>query len=284
MIDIAHLKSWIGRTAEATDVAAPGPLTRLAALLDHEALPWILDQLPPLAHWLYFLPDARQSELDSDGHPKRGDFLPPVPSPRRMWAGSRLEFRAPIRIGTAMTKTSTIAAVEAKSGVSGEMVFVTIRHEISAAADVAVVEEQDIVYREPPNASAASAGSRAPAAEERIPEWRRTITPDPVQLFRYSALTFNSHRIHYDREYCRDVEGYPGLVVHGPYIATLLADHFLRQHPRTPLAKLRFRAHRPLFDTAPFDLCGCRAEGGADLWARGPSGEIATFMTVALAK
>src|ERR1041385_4056761 len=148
MIDIAHLKSWEGRTAEASDVATPGPRHRLAALLDHEEPPWIADQLPPLAHWLFFLPDARQSELDRDGHPKRGDFLPPVPLPRRMWAGSRIEFRAPIRIGAAVHRLSTITAVEAKSGASGEMVFVTVRHEISAEGALAIVEEQDIVYRE----------------------------------------------------------------------------------------------------------------------------------------
>jgi 3-methylfumaryl-CoA hydratase len=278
MIDIAHLKSWVGRAAEANDVAAPGPLLRLAALLDHENPPWIADQLPPLAHWLYFLPHARQSELDADGHPKRGDFLPPVPLPRRMWAGSRLEFRAPISIGASITQKSTIASIDAKSGGSGDMVFVTVRHEISAGASVAIIEEQDIVYREPPKSAAPNVPPRSAAVPERRAEWTRTITPDPVQLFRFSALTFNSHRIHYDRDYCRDIEGYPGLVVHGPYTATLLVDHFLRWHPHARIAQLQFRAQRPLFDAAPFEVCGEVREGGADLWARGPSGETAMTM------
>lgn len=282
MIDIAHLKTWIGRTAEATDVAAPGPLKRLAGLLDHETPPWIPDQLPPLAHWLYFLPSARQSELDADGHPKRGDFLPPVPLPRRMWAGSRLEFHAPIPVGAEITRKSTIASIEAKSGASGEMVFVTVRHEVYASDDVAIIEEQDIVYREAPK-SAGSRPSRPPArVEDPQPEWKRAVNPDSVQLFRFSALTFNGHRIHYDRDYCRDIEGYPGLVVHGPYTATLLVDHFLRRHPRARIAQLNFRAQRPLFDTAPFELCGKSHPNRADLWAHSPADEIAMTMELNL--
>ena len=284
MIDIVHLKTWVGRTSEASDIAAPGPLKRLAALLDHETPPWIPDQLPPLAQWLYFLPGARESELDKDGHPKRGDFLPPVPLPRRMWAGSRIEFHAPIPIGAAMTQKSTIAAVEAKSGASGEMVFVTVRHEISAGKYLAITEEQDIVYREPLKTAATAATPRLTGEEERKPEWTRAITPDPVQLFRFSALTFNSHRIHYDREYCRAVEGYPGLVVQGPYTATLLVDHFLRQHPRATISTLQFRAQRPLFDIAPFELCARESGDAAELWARGPSGETAMTMTLTTAE
>lgn len=282
MIDVAHLKTWVGRTAEASDVAAPGPLKRLAALLDHETPPWIPDLLPPLAQWLYFLPSARESELDADGHPRRGDFLPPVPLPRRMWAGSRIAFHAPVPIGATMTQQSTIGAVEAKSGASGDMVFVTVRHEISADAKLSIREEQDIVYREPPKGTAPSASQRSRAAdEERKPEWTRTVTPDSVQLFRFSALTFNSHRIHYDREYCRRVEGYPGLVVHGPYTATLLVDHFLRHHPGARIGKLQFRAQRPLFDVAPFHLCGRNSDdSGVELWVRGPSGETAMTMRI----
>lgn len=283
MIDIAHLKSWIGRTTEQSDVAAPGPLKRLAALLDHRTAPWIADQLPPLAHWLYFLPDARQSELDADGHPRRGDFLPPVPLPRRMWAGSRIEFHSPIPINAAMTQTSAIAAVEGKSGASGEMVFVTVRHEISAGPALALVEEQDLVYREPPKPEPSGAKPARAMEPDRAAEWTRTIPPDPVQLFRYSALTFNSHRIHYDRAYCREVEGYPGLVVHGPYAATLLIDHLLRRYPRAAIARLQFRAQRPLFDIAPFDLCGRLGDGAAELWARAPSGHTAMAMAVVLA-
>jgi 3-methylfumaryl-CoA hydratase len=275
MTDIAHLKTWIGRTEEASDVAVPAPLAGLAALLDHEQPPWPQNELPPLAHWLYFLPHARQSKIDVDGHPKRGGFLPPVPLPRRMWAGSRLEFRAPIPIGSPMTRRSSIASVEGKSGSSGDMVFVTVRHEISYDNTPALIEEQDIVYREPPKHSASGGAPRSAGETPEQSDWTRTVTPDPVQLFRYSALTFNGHRIHYDRDYCRDVEGYPGLVVHGPYSATLLVDHFLRRYPRAAIARLQFRARAPVFDTAPFDLCGIMQEDGARLWTRGPSGEIA---------
>jgi 3-methylfumaryl-CoA hydratase len=284
MLDIDHLKSWVGRTEEQSDVAAPAPLAGLAALLDHEQPPWRDGELPPLAHWLYFLPRARQSDIDIDGHPKRGGFLPPVPLPRRMWAGSRIEFQAPIAVGAAMLRRSAIASVEAKSGASGDMVFVTVRHEISSGAVPAIVEEQDIVYRDAPKADAASAGPKQRSGEEtQVPEWTRTVTPDPVQLFRYSALTLNGHRIHYDRDYCRGVEGYPGLVVHGPYTATLLVDHFLRRHPQARLASLQFRARRPLFDTAAFELCGAMRKSGALLWARGPHGETAMELALRLA-
>jgi 3-methylfumaryl-CoA hydratase len=278
MIDIAHLKSWIGLSEESSDVATAAPLEGLAALLDHETPPWIPGQLPPLGHWLYFLPHARQSEIDADGHTKRGGFMPPVPLPRRMLAGNRIGFQSAIPIGAAMTRRSTIESVEAKSGASGEMVFVTVRHDISVDGALAITEHHDIVYREAPKAGTASQKSAQADAPES--EWTRTITPDPVQLFRYSALTFNGHRIHYDRDYCRGVEGYPGLVVHGPYTATLLVDHYLRHRPGSRIAKLSFRAPSPLFDTAPFTLCGRKAERGADLWAAGPSGQRA--MTLAL--
>ncbi|HSC18825.1 MAG TPA: MaoC family dehydratase N-terminal domain-containing protein [Rhizomicrobium sp.] len=283
MIDIDHLKTWIGRTEEAADVATASPVERLAALLDHEAPPWPPNALPPLAHWLYFLPNARQSEIGEDGHPKRGGFLPPVPLPRRMWAGSRLEFRTPIAIGAPMTKRSTVQSTEAKSGASGEMVFVVVRHEIALENAPAIVEEQDLVYREAPKPNASQTG-KAALHEGRTSEWTRTVTPDPVQLFRYSALTFNGHRIHYDRDYARDIEGYPGLVVHGPYTASLLVDHFLRHRRGAAIAKIAFRAVRPLFDTAPFELCGSLTDTGADLWAQSASGETAMTMSVALSE
>jgi len=282
MIDIAHLKSWIGRSEVLSDVATTAPLAGLAALLDHTVSPWNVGEVPPLGHWLYFLPHARESDIDVDGHPKRGGFMPPVPLPRRMWAGNRIEFRAPITIGAAISRRSVIESVEAKSGKSGDMVFVSVRHDISTDGALAIVEHHDIVYREPPKSSAirVDAAKLNLPDEKRASEWSRAITPDPVQLFRYSALTFNGHRIHYDRDYCRDVEGYPGLVVHGPYTATLLVDHFLRHRPNRQIARLDFRARAPLFDIASFDLCGREKDDGAELWARGPDG--GTAMTLSL--
>lgn len=284
-MDDAALKAWIGRAEEASDVAAPGPLAGLAALLDHQTSPWPPGCAPPLAHWLYFLPYVRQSEIGPDGHPKRGGdgLLPPVELPRRMWAGSRLTFSGPIALGAAITRRSSIADIQRKIGGSGEMVFVTVRHEIAAGGELRVVEEQDLVYRgEPP---AAAAGAPAPAPKADTPPGEavasRTVTPDPVQLFRFSALTFNSHRIHYDRDYATKVEGYPGLVVHGPYLATLLMDHFLRNRPGREVTGFRFRARSPLFDQSPFTLHLADTPEGAEVWAADPHGRIAVSATVA---
>ncbi len=270
-IDLEHLKSWIGRTETAADVASAAAVAGLSALLDHETPPWPRNEMPPLSHWLQFLPRARQSEIGEDGHPRRGGFLPPVPLPRRMWAGGRVSFHAPIPIGAAIERRSTIADVSAKLGASGQMVFVTVKHEVSVSGQVAILEEQDIVYRDMPTAAPKPAAA-APEALP-IPDFTRTLTPDPVQLFRYSALTFNAHRIHYDREYCRGVEGYPGLVVHGPYLATLLMDHFLRNAPGVKVKRFRFRAQRPLFDSHPFTLYMAGTAHEAELWTLGPGGE-----------
>ncbi len=273
MDDIAHLKTWIGRGETVEDVASPGPLAGLAALLDHKQPRD--GELPPLAHWFYFLHHARQSEIDVDGHPRRGAFLPPISLPRRMWAGSRIEFRGSLPVGAAMTRRSIIANVSDKHGASGAMIFVTVKHEVSANGTVAVAEEQDIVFREAPKPGAATLPAQR---DDRASQWTRTVTPDPTLLFRFSALTFNAHRIHYDRDYCRDVEGYPGLVVQGPLTALLLMDHHLRQHPRAEIARFEFRAQRPLFDTALFDLCG----SGDALWARGPDGAAAMSAKIAI--
>ncbi|MGD0144742.1 MAG: MaoC family dehydratase N-terminal domain-containing protein [Rhizomicrobium sp.] len=264
-MNIDHLRQWIGRSETAEDVASEAPLAGLAALLDRGE-PW-RDVVPPLAHWLYFLTQARQSEIDVDGHPRRGGFLPPVDLPRRMWAGGRLSFDADIPIGAAIARRSTIADVTAKTGSTGNMVFVTVRHEIVTEAGIAIREEQDIVYREAPKPGARTAADNSAA---KPCEHVRTVTPDPTQLFRFSALTFNAHRIHYDRDYCCDVEGYPGLVVQGPFTAMLLMDHLTTCVPGARVRAFKFRAQSPLFDTAPFELCLNRR--GAELWAQGPHG------------
>ena len=270
-----HLCDWIGRTEQRDDTVTAAPLAGLIATLDRSGDPAPIDGsvLPPLAHWLYFLPQALQREIGADGHPKRGGFLPPVPLPRRMWAGGRLAFVHPIRVGEPVTRRSTITSVDAKHGRSGALVFVTVQHEIVNAQGVAVREEHDIVYRDAPAPGAAApVPPQAPTDEQ----FSRAITPDPVLLFRYSALTFNGHRIHYDRSYAIEVEGYPGLIVHGPLIATLLVDLLRREMPDAALTQFDFKAASPLFDIHPFTLCGKReADGGIALWARNHLGQLA---------
>jgi 3-methylfumaryl-CoA hydratase len=219
--DIDHLRSWIGHTETLEDSATLAPLRALTATLDRDDAPAAGDMVPPCWHWLYFLPVTRQSEIGPDGHARRGGFLPPVPLPRRMWAGSQIEFFAPLRAGQAIERLSRIEDVKLKDGRTGPLVFVKVRHEIRADGALAIVDEHSIVYRDLP-AEGEPAPSYARAPDDA--QWQRRIVADDVLLFRYSALTFNGHRIHYDRRYVTEVEGYPGLVVHGPLIATLLLD------------------------------------------------------------
>ncbi len=263
---------WVGRSQTIEDIARQQPLDGLAALLDHAQPLWHTGEAPPLGHWLYFLPHARQSEIDVDGHPRRGGFLPPIALPRRMWAGSRIRFEGPIMVGAKIVRRSMITRVSEKAGASGRMVFVTVSHEITADGRAAVFEEQDIVFREAPKAPAAATEADSPA---RVAEHAREHVADITQLFRFSALTFNAHRIHYDRDYAREVEGYPGLVVQGPYTATLLMDHFLRHHPGARVAGFAFRARRPLFEGGLATLCLAERNGSVELWARDPAGREA---------
>lgn len=266
--------AWVGRSETREDIATAAPLAGLAALLDHDVSPWAPDTVPPLGHWLYFLPTARQSAIGDDGHPRRDGhgLLPAVPLPRRMWAGSRIEFLAPIPIGSALTRVTTIDAIRPKRGASGDLLFVTLRHDIAADGAPAIREEQDIVFRAPAPASPAPAAAPALPAEREPADAIRTVDPDPVLLFRYSALTFNAHRIHYDRDYARNIEGYAGLVVHGPLIGTLLMDHALRTLPGAVPRRFAFRAEAPLIDGAPFDLCLAHGEDSVRLWARDAAG------------
>jgi 3-methylfumaryl-CoA hydratase len=270
-IDAAELAAWKGRTETTEDVVTPAPIRMLRATLD---LPGEVDadELPPLWHWLYFLPSARQSELGPDGHPRRGGFLPPVPLPRRMWAGGQLEFFSPLRVGDDIRRTSTIEDVKVKSGRSGELCFVRVRHEVGSPRGLALREFHDIVYRPDP-----APGAPEPAYEAAPPSMlARHVTPDAVLLFRYSALTFNGHRIHYDRQYVTEVEGYPGLIVHGPLMATLLAGLGTRQFPGRVAKAFSFRAQKPVFDLNPFQVCGQPAGADAiDLWLRDHAGHKA---------
>ncbi len=283
-LDAPHLKTWIGRRETVADVAAAWPLAALAATLDRDdPFPKTGDSVPPGGHWLYFLPHARASEIGPDGHPRRGGFLPPVELPRRMWAGGRLAFVKPLRVGEAIRRASEVRDVTVKEGNTGTLVFVLVVHEIAGRDGVAIREEHDIVYREAPRPGQ-PAPAPAPAPDGAV--WRRSITPDPVMLFRYSALTFNGHRIHYDHPYVTQVEGYPGLIVHGPLIATLLMDLCRRERPDVRLATFAFRALGPLFDTAPFAVEGKPSDDGASaaLWARGPDGALAMTATAEFAR
>jgi len=273
-MSLEKLREWVGRTHAVEDFAAPFPVRALIATFDeNDPDPTIGDPLPPLWHWLYFLDTAPQSKLGPDGHAERGDFLPPVPLPRRMWAGGRLDFHHPLQVGDEITRTSRIVAIDAKAGRSGTLVFVTLRHEISNARGLAISEEHDIVYRDAPQPGA-PAPTPQPAPADGT--FSRRIVPDPVLLFRYSALTFNGHRIHYDRSYVTETEGYPGLVVHGPLIATLLVDLLRRERPQSRLRRFAFTAMRPLFDIHPFTVCGrLGADRLVQLWARDHEGFLA---------
>jgi len=269
-----NLLSWVGRTETHTDLIVPTTATALAATLDLDGEGLKAgDPLPPLWTWVYFVPMHRQSMVGPDGHPKRGGFLPPVTLPRRMWAGSRLQFHQALRIGETVSRVSRIEDVSFKEGRSGSLVFVRVLHEISGKRGLAISEAQDIVYRDHPKAS--DPAPAAIAAPEN-PQWTHEIRPDPVLLFRYSALTFNGHRIHYDHPYVTQVEGYAGLVVHGPLIATLLLEQVRHRFPGIEIMSFQFRGVRPILDTAPFFVCGRIEENGttARLWARNQDGAL----------
>ena len=279
---LAHLRTWVGKSQSTPDLITPAPVRSLSATFDRDdSAPVTGTELPPLWHWLYFLPHAKQSEIGPDGHPTRGGFLPPVALPRRMWAGGRLiwETGNPLAVGQEVERVSTIKSVNHKAGRSGELLFVVVEHRYSNANGLALTEEHDIVFREAAEPGAPEPTPQKPslAGEEA---WSRTIVPDDVLLFRYSALTFNGHRIHYDQSYARDEEGYPDLVVHGPLTATLLQQLALEQGGGRQLAQFDFRGVSPLFVTRGFRLEGKRAaDGSLSLWARGPDGELAMSAT-----
>ena len=269
-----HLRGWVGKKEVRSDSLTAWPIAALAATLDEPELAVdIGSPVPNGWHWIFFLEAKPASELGSDGHPKRGGFLPPVPLPRRMWAGGRLEFIQPLKIGDPITRESEILSVEPKSGRSGTLVFVTVRHTIKAAGTIAIIEEQDIVYRE-----GAQKGEPLPPGKPAPGNaaWSRRVMPDSTLLFRYSALTFNGHRIHYDKDYATNEEHYPGLVVHGPMQATLLLD-LCRQNARRTLKQFEYRAQHPLFAGRAFTVNGNfdAAASQADVWTANDAGNYA---------
>jgi 3-methylfumaryl-CoA hydratase len=269
-----ELHGWIGRTESHTDLITAWPVAALNAALDYDApKPAEGDAIPPAWHWLYFLEAKRAGELGPDGHPRRGGFLPPVTLPRRMWAGGRIEFHSPLRIGDRARRDSTILNVEHKQGRTGELVFVTVRHEVKVGEKITIREEYDIVYRGAPQP-----GDKAPPGKTAAAgaAWQRALAGNPVLLFRYSALTFNGHRIHYDLDYVREEEHYPGLIVHGPLQATLLLE-LCRQRSPKPVRKLEYRALHPIFHTERFTVNGNPSADGstAELWTANADGHVA---------
>ncbi|MPZ45757.1 MAG: acyl-CoA dehydrogenase [Betaproteobacteria bacterium] len=272
--DLDQLREWVGRKEVRTDIVTPWPITALSATVDDPTVEAAEGKpVPPGWHWIFFLEAKPPSQVGPDGHPRKGGFLPPVPLPRRMWAGGRIEFVRPLVIGQNVARESEILSVEPKSGRTGSLVFVTVRQTVKAGGETAIVEEQDIVYRE-----AAKKGDPVAPGKQALTgaQWSRSVMPDSVMLFRYSALTFNGHRIHYDRDYAINEEHYPGLVVHGPLQATLLLD-LCRTNCERPLRKFEYRAQSPLFAGSPFTVNGIfdAASSQADVWTASEAGNYA---------
>jgi 3-methylfumaryl-CoA hydratase len=248
--------AWIGRTQEQSDILTPGLLQRFRATIDSDVTGEIA---PQGIHWCLCLPEAATAELGEDGHPTRGGFMPPIPLPRRMWAASDVIFHAPMIAGVEVKRRSTIAEITEKQGSIGPLVFVTLDHETWADGAMVISERQSVVYREAPTVAVPTSptGDIADLSGWAI---HRSITPSEPLLFRYSALTFNSHRIHYDQPYATGVEGYRGLVVHGPLIATLLLDLAACEFGPNTLKKFSMRAQSPAFCGEPLHLV-CKNEG-----------------------
>jgi 3-methylfumaryl-CoA hydratase len=270
-IDIDHLRSWVGRERMCEQLLAVYPAEALSATLDRQGAPLPGDALPPTWQWLYFNDHVRQSELGLDGHGKTGAFLPPVPLPRRMWAAGEFSCLHPLRLGAAAVRHSRVASVELKRGSTGELVFVTLEHQLRQDLQLCLVEKQHLVYRAMPNGSSPlPPGEPAPFAADH----QQAFQPDPVLLFRYSALTFNGHRIHYDRDYSTAQEHYPALVVHGPLLATLLAEQVALRQPEARITRFKFRAVRPVFDNDRLQLCSRREGNSMELWILNQQGFV----------
>ena len=260
------LSTWIGRSEEATEQLSHGLVSRIAATFG-EPTPAPGEPLPPLWHWAFFQAEVAPEGLGQDGHPARGGFLPPADDRNRMWAGSRLTFIEPLRVDTRIKRVSTILNVEEKQGRTGSLLFVTVAHEFFEDGKRLLRDEQDIVYREP---SPPKTSGTEPTPQGA---WSETVSPTPTLLFRYSAVTFNGHRIHYDWPYVTETEGYPGLVVHGPLIATLSLRAFLRANPEARLRGYSFRGVKPLIAPHAFQVGGEVVQPGiAKVWAGNASG------------
>jgi 3-methylfumaryl-CoA hydratase len=270
------LAAWIGRSISASDMLTPAMLDGFLAMLDHEIPPAASGRMAPQGiHWLCATPRVRARDIGVDGHPHKGLLLPPVDLPRRMWAGSAIEFLAPLRQDDVIERRSAIRSITPKTGSSGPIVFVEVDHAILANGREALCERHTIVYRSPPEKGGRAGGEKAAAqAVAGPPDYSKTIRPDTVLLFRYSALTFNSHRIHFDHPYVTKVEGYPGLVVHGPLIATLLLDLVASRHGANVLKTFSFRGVAPAFADEPLELRAHERAGGIALQAVSGDGRL----------
>ena len=269
--NLDNLRQWIGRSTQAADIVTAQLTKGLRATLFLEiGEPKPGDAAPFTAHWCVAQPVFPMSELGPDGHPARGGFLPPVPLPRRMWAGGELEFFDVLRVGDQMTRTSRIADVTMKTGSTGVLCFVSVDHLITTPRGTAIRERQDIVYRD---VSAAPSAPAKPAAPPPAAQHRESHMADPVLLFRYSALTFNGHRIHYDRDYVTRVEGYPGLIFHGPMQAALLVEFAARLHGGAAPKKFSYRGVQPLFEGSEFSVNANATGAGMELWTANSAGQ-----------
>lgn len=283
--ELEQLKDWIGKTDVAEERAGAFRMQGLAALLDKPDSPKEGDPIGPMGHWCYFTPRVPASEVGPDGHPARGGFMPPVPLPRRMFGGFRATHHRPLIIGETMRRDAEITDIQIKQGSTGTLVICTVRHSFSGESGLAVEEDHDYIYRGNPPAGSGdkSGGSGKTPAAPTDHAWSKEITPDPVMLFRYSAITFNGHRIHYDRKYVTEVEGYPALIVHGPLIATLLLELALENNPGLTVRQFDFQARAPLFDNAPFTVSGKPTDEGCTLWSTTPDGTYSARASVAFA-
>ncbi len=280
-MDADYLGQWIGNKETTGETISVEPLQRMRAMLDYT--PKTMsdgEPVPPLWHWAYFLKPARASELGRDGHTALGEFMPPIPLPRRMWAGGHVKFSAPLRVGELARRESTVRDVRIKQGRTGILCFVEVEHYILVGDEIKLSEINNIVYRDMQESG--DSNTQAPKAPVDA-LWTRELKPDSTLLFRYSALTFNGHRIHYDLDYCQQEEGYPGLVVHGPLTATLLIEMARHQNPGKSIERCEFRAYSPLFDNAPFTLNGKMDGSDTILWAANPQGRLAMKATVSYA-
>ena len=267
------LTDWLGNSEERQDQIVAFPANALSATLNYDVKYLDGSVLPPLWHWLYFLPIYRLDQANYDGHAALGGFLPPVKLPRRMWAGSRVSFLYDLTIGTEARKVSTIKSIQQKSGKSGDLVFVTVAHQVFQNDTCCIEEEHDIVYRSAPDINATAPVFKT---TDTSPEFSYVVKPDPILLFRYSALTFNGHRIHYDQPFCIETEGYEGLVVHGPLLATMMLDLIQQNFPDAVVKYFQFRALAPVFDTMKFEVCGCKISSSeVEIWIKRDDGVLA---------